>query len=178
MILAEIKNLQETREDHIQGIRNKMFRPGGMDRNDPRYQEFLDKRRIAAGLSDDEIKSLAELPPKQSSMIASSLGSYEPDYSTNVDSIESAGWRTPTPEGTDTTPDLLGPGEGAPYQRSEDKGAWMRGYNDGADDAIDPLKGEFDQWQPAPHDRLVRMKGKSYASGYREGLNTFSPKGW
>ena len=38
--------------------------------------------------------------------------------------------------------------------------------------------GGMDQWQPAPHDRLVRMKGKSYASGYREGLNTFSPKGW
>lgn len=177
MILAEIKNLQETREDHIQGIINKMFRPGGLDRNDPRYQEFLNKRRIAAGLSDDEIKSLAELPPKQSSMIASSLGSYEPDYSTNVDSIESAGWRTPTPEGTDTTPDILVDGEGESYKRSEDKGAWMRGYNDGADDAIDPLKGEFDQWQPAPHDRLVRMKGKSYASGYREGLITFSPKG-
>jgi len=161
---------------------NEMFRPGGMDQNDPRYQEFLDNRRSAAGLSADERKKLAELPPKkskiaaakQSGMIARSLGSYEPDYSADS---ESAGWRTPTPEGTDTTPDLLGPGEGGPYMRSEDKGAWMRGYNDGADDGIDPLKGEFDQWQPVPHDRLVRMKGKSYASGYREGLNTFSPKG-
>jgi len=157
---------------------NEMFRAGGMDPNDPRYQEFLDNRRSSAGLSADERKNLSKLSPAQANMLAQSLGSYEPDYSANIDSSESAGWRTPTPEGTDTTPDILVDGEGVSYKRAEDKGAWMRGYNDGADDAIDPLKGEFDQWQPAPHDRLVRIKGNSYASGYQEGLNAFSPKGW
>jgi len=152
---------------------NEMFRPGGMDPNDPRYQEFLDNRRSSAGLSADERKKLSELPPAQANMLAQTLGSYEPNVNADIGALEAA---MRPPDSTLTTPDLLGPGEGAPYQRSEDKGAWMRGYNDGADDAINPLKGEFDQWQPAPHKNLVRMKGKSYASGYREGLNTFSLK--
>ena len=69
MILAEIKNLQETREDHIQGIRNKI---AALEAELGREQDFYGKQ-------------------KSSHPIYSGYGSYVDDFSQFDDVLHDMG---------------------------------------------------------------------------------------